>query len=442
MKEIIFIALILTSYNVLCNRVNWEIICDMQASILSMVLRAHSSNPLGALISGGSLRHRRDASQPPAEGTLPIPDPPEGDCAPATGGGDTQAEGRTSAAAPATGHQLECPLAEEADSSINSFTKKSLDTRDYPGRPTNPTLRKYVPYGYDKYERPPGEEGVNDPLVIYISVKVRDFQKIDETQMELTIEWFVRLFWKDMNLNIPTHLPDGVWENIPPNIIDYVWLPTAYIAHVREITQPTLVIVPESFRMMNTGLIRYSLAVTTRISCPMDFSAYPFDRQICFFTLESYQFDATQVIYTWYKHVVEMGDNIHSNHFDFVFEPVGQVNSTHQHRSFPALSIKITLTRRLSSHLMNTYLPSGLFVIVSWLTFLVPPDLVPGRMVLTITTLLTLVSMFSGINGYKASLGYASKYWDLMCLVTVSTEVPTYYDLLLALWTRNNHLTS
>ena len=29
--------------------------------------------------------------------------------------------------------------------------------------------------------------------------------------------------------------------------------------------------------------------------------------------------------------------------------------------------------------LLQTYLPSGLFVIVSWISFIVPPEVVPGR---------------------------------------------------------------
>ena len=29
--------------------------------------------------------------------------------------------------------------------------------------------------------------------------------------------------------------------------------------------------------------------------------------------------------------------------------------------------------------LLQTYLPSGLFVVVSWISFIVPPEIVPGK---------------------------------------------------------------
>ena len=37
------------------------------------------------------------------------------------------------------------------------------------------------------------------------------------------------------------------------------------------------------------------------------------------------------------------------------------------------------LKRHLLKYLIIYYLPSGLFVVVSWVSFLIPPDVVPGR---------------------------------------------------------------
>ena len=31
------------------------------------------------------------------------------------------------------------------------------------------------------------------------------------------------------------------------------------------------------------------------------------------------------------------------------------------------------------SYIITYYLPSGLFVVVSWISFLIPPDIVPGK---------------------------------------------------------------
>ena len=46
----------------------------------------------------------------------------------------------------------------------------------------------------------------------------------------------------------------------------------------------------------------------------------------------------------------------------------------HTHFSFP----KVELVRRRTPVLLQVYLTTGLFVIVSWISFIVPPEVVPG----------------------------------------------------------------
>lgn len=54
---------------------------------------------------------------------------------------------------------------------------------------------------------------------------------------------------------------------------------------------------------------------------------------------------------------------------------------------------RMTIARKPMSYLLNYYLPSALFVIVSWATFVIPVDAIPGRIGLIITTLLSLINI-------------------------------------------------
>lgn len=62
------------------------------------------------------------------------------------------------------------------------------------------------------------------------------------------------------------------------------------------------------------------------------------------------------------------------------------------------LMLTVLLHRDIKSHILVTYFPSALFVSVSWGSFLVSPEVVPGRMVLLVTTLLTLVTMLNTVR--------------------------------------------
>ncbi len=55
-------------------------------------------------------------------------------------------------------------------------------------------------------------------------------------------------------------------------------------------------------------------------------------------------------------------------------------------------------------HMFASYLMSslfcftGLFVVVSWISFVVPPEVIPGRMALLITLFLVLVNIFNSVT--------------------------------------------
>ena len=64
---------------------------------------------------------------------------------------------------------------------------------------------------------------------------------------------------------------------------------------------------------------------------------------------------------------------------------------------------------------------SGLFVVVSWISFVVPPDVIPGRMALLITLFLVLVNIFNTIttNIPKAEGLTAIEAFVIVCVLFV-----------------------
>ena len=67
------------------------------------------------------------------------------------------------------------------------------------------------------------------------------------------------------------------------------------------------------------------------------------------------------------------------------------------------------------------YLSEGLFVIVSWISFLIPMDVIPGRMALLVTLFLVLVNIFNNVttNTPKAEGLTAIEAWMLACILFV-----------------------
>ena len=47
--------------------------------------------------------------------------------------------------------------------------------------------------------------------------------------------------------------------------------------------------------------------------------------------------------------------------------------------NYSVCGFRVSLRRRSFKFIFNNYIPGALFVLVSWVSFLIPPDLIPGR---------------------------------------------------------------
>ena len=86
-----------------------------------------------------------------------------------------------------------------------------------------------------------------------------------------------------------------------------------------------------------------------------------------------------------------------------------------------SLESKGPLTNYVITISLNFKSILGLFVVVSWISFVVPPDVIPGRMALLITLFLVLVNIFNTVttNTPKAEGLTAIETWMLSCLLFV-----------------------
>ena len=80
--------------------------------------------------------------------------------------------------------------------------------------------------------------------------------------------------------------------------------------------------------------------------------------------------------------------------FDVEFSPM--MNTTFITPTSEVYSLSgfdLTIKRSPMPYYMNVYLPTALLSITSMVGFLIPPDIVPGRMALLVTTFLMLVNI-------------------------------------------------
>ena len=89
--------------------------------------------------------------------------------------------------------------------------------------------------------------------------------------------------------------------------------------------------------------------------------------------------------------------------------------------NYSVTGFELTLHRKMSHYIVTYYFPAGMFVIVSWISFLVPPESVPGRMTILVTVFLVLVNIFNSItsNIPRADGLTAIESFIIICIVFV-----------------------
>ncbi|XP_042879738.1 glycine receptor subunit alpha-3-like [Penaeus japonicus] len=262
-----------------------------------------------------------------------------------------------------------------------------------------------------------------EPMEVGISVLVRNLPKIDEVNGVMFMEVNLRVKWQDERLTIPPWLAAEDYIPLDPVILKDIWVPDLYIDHSSEAITPSVLTSIASVWIYGDGTVDYSGNMYIRVACRMNYTWFPRDHQICSIRIESYAYTLNYNVYKWVPPGLEIGKDISNEQFNIRFEktdPYTRVQDVYG--TYPALAFRVHLTRQITYVLLQVYLPSGLFVVVSFVSLLVPPDAIPGRMTLCITTILTMSALLGVAMQSTPQVSYtrAIDIWLLVCLSIVS----------------------
>ena len=92
---------------------------------------------------------------------------------------------------------------------------------------------------------------------------------------------------------------------------------------------------------------------------------------------------------------MELAKDIHNPKFDLGLDNLASYRYVDGNETFSRSGFTLVLKRSPTPFFMNVYLPTALLTVSSFIGFLIPVDVVPGRMALLVTTFLMLVNMSS-----------------------------------------------
>jgi len=301
-----------------------------------------------------------------------------------------------------------------------------------------------LPDNYSKFELPIAE-GVNK---IYISIDIDEVLRINDKDYSITFATYFNVEWYERRLKVVKELEaqnnksvDGEPSEavlVPMNLefVKDLWLPNIFIYNIKSYKVIDVLSKLAGLWIDSQKKVLYSQATHISFICPMSFDKFPLDEQRCKFRVGSYSYDSSKMVFITkaYGYASKKSNSIALD-YEITIEALSDEDRVLDYGglgNFSLSGFEMVLTRYVSTYIITYYLPSGLFVIVSWISFLIPMDVIPGRMALLVTLFLVLVNIFNTVttNTPKAEGLTAIEAWMLACILFVFGALIEYAAIL------------
>lgn len=272
---------------------------------------------------------------------------------------------------------------------------------------------------------------------------VEEISNVNDKAQTMSISMYFGVSWLDPRLNInetakewrevKTGPKDEV--NVSPESLKYIWYPELEIYGLEKFGRQRVLKEMSGVRIRRNRTIHYELGVRITISCRMMFDDYPLDAHTCQFQVGSY-YDTNKTVKCSSQYVYDEKRQRSLQHYiEFEDLPENDKSVVLPSGAYAACGFQIRLVRKTMQYLVQVYLPSCMFVVVSWVSFLIKPEVVPGRMALLVTLFLVLINIFNSVRE-RAPISSRLNAIDLylvVCIFLVFGALMEYAAILLLL---------
>uniref|UniRef100_A0A673KYY1 Gamma-aminobutyric acid receptor subunit beta-2-like n=1 Tax=Sinocyclocheilus rhinocerous TaxID=307959 RepID=A0A673KYY1_9TELE len=232
--------------------------------------------------------------------------------------------------------------------------------------------------GYDIRLRP---DFGGAPVAVGMNIDIASIDMVSEVNMDYTLTMYFQQAWRDKRLSY-TEIPLNL--TLDNRVADQLWVPDTYFLNDKKSFVHGVTVKNRMIRLHPDGTVLYGLRITTTAACMMDLRRYPLDEQNCTLEIESC--------------------------------------------SYPRLSLSFKLKRNIGYFILQTYMPSILITILSWVSFWINYDASAARVALGITTVLTMTTINTHLRETLPKIPYvkAIDMYLMCCFVFVFLALLEY----------------
>uniref|UniRef100_A0A8C8YRH1 Gamma-aminobutyric acid type A receptor subunit beta2 n=1 Tax=Prolemur simus TaxID=1328070 RepID=A0A8C8YRH1_PROSS len=278
--------------------------------------------------------------------------------------------------------------------------------------------------GYDIRLRP---DFGGPPVAVGMNIDIASIDMVSEVNMDYTLTMYFQQAWRDKRLSynvIPLNL------TLDNRVADQLWVPDTYFLNDKKSFVHGVTVKNRMIRLHPDGTVLYGLRITTTAACMMDLRRYPLDEQNCTLEIESYGYTTDDIEFYWRgdDNAVTGVKKIELPQFSIVDYKLITKKVVFSTGSYPRLSLSFKLKRNIGYFILQTYMPSILITILSWVSFWINYDASAARVALGITTVLTMTTINTHLRETLPKIPYvkAIDMYLMGCFVFVFMALLEY----------------
>ena len=264
-----------------------------------------------------------------------------------------------------------------------------------------------IPSTYNKMDMPNSGQVNKEPFQVGVSMFLLDIYKINYEDFTMDLSVYVKFSWIDNRLEINKTLIVDEDIEIDVDFIEKLWFPDIYIYDLKEMRTRRTLSPEEGLRVKtanNTTKLTFIFEPEVIVVCPIDYTEFPFHSHTCELKMTSFSRSIKKMVFvtdhSWDPGMVLNKDKIRDykvNVSYLVGDQTTMKGWTEETPFYSIAGLQIQLESRYDKYIYIYYIPTTMFTLTSWVSFLLPPTCYPARTTLLVTVFLCQIGVFNAV---------------------------------------------
>ncbi|CAD6194596.1 unnamed protein product [Caenorhabditis auriculariae] len=254
------------------------------------------------------------------------------------------------------------------------------------------------------------------PMRVRVDMWVQEVTSVSELTQDFEVDLYINEFWEDPALVFEDMNPCKRNISFDDKVLQRLWIPNTCF-----INSKNAAIHESPFRnvflmVFANGTLWTNYRMKLTGPCDMNLKRFPFDKQRCYLTFESFNYNTGEVRMKWNQpYPVILMKKIQLPDFELVNLTADAVEQMYPAGWWDELTVSFVFKRRYGWYILQGYIPTMVTIVISWISFYLGPRAIPARTMLGVNSLLAMTFQFGNIirNLPRVSYVKAIDVWML-----------------------------